>query len=101
MSSKPSRGFGVLKDDHAIADLKPGNTVGTGVAYKRQFGNLVPFFEEYDVMIGSGYNSIEWAKLDHTERADAVAYHRLKRLIGLHENDAVNRYSERQHKRKR
>ena len=101
MSSKPSSDFGVKKFDHPIIDIAPGNTIRTGVDYHRQFRGLVPFFEEYDAMISAGYNANEWENLDPIERADAVAYYRLQKLVSLHENDAVQKHMERQRKRKR
>lgn len=67
----------------------------------QQIRGVVPFFEEYDAMVEAEYNQDEWKKVSYVEKAEAVAYHRLKRLIGLHENDAVQRHYERQQRKMR
>ena len=41
-------------------------------------------------MIYSHYNPHEWEVLEPGERAEAVAFYRLSRLVNLHEQDAVN-----------
>lgn len=62
---------------------------------------LVPAFEERTAAIASGYTWPEWANLPVRERASAVAFHRLSRLIGLHSQDAVQVAMEREAARKR
>lgn len=99
MSSKPSPDFGVQRNNRSIIELKPKGTINTGIRYATQIKGVVPFFEEYDAMVEAGFNVIEWENLDYVEKADAIAYRRLKRLIGLHENDAVQRYHERMARR--
>lgn len=62
-----------------------------------RFG-LVPAFEEREAAITSGYTWPEWTGLSVRERASAVAFHRLERLIGLHAHDAVQSKMERERK---
>jgi hypothetical protein len=88
---KPSLDFSVQKNKKPIIEIAPGNTVSTGIRYANQVRGIVPDFEEYDAMIMAGYNTIEWKELNYMEKADAVAYMRLKKLIELHSNDAVQR----------
>ena len=99
MSSKPSLDFGVRRGNKLIFEFSPGNTISTGISYDRHIAGIVPYFEEYDAMIKAGYNSIEWLGLSHEEKANSVAYQRLKRLISLNENDAVQKHVERERKR--
>ena len=101
MSSKPSPGFGVRRNNRPIIEITPKNTINTGIDYGRLIRGIVPIYEEYDAMIEGGYNTIEWAALNYMDKVDAVAYRRLKRLIGLHENDAVQKYHERMQQRRK
>jgi hypothetical protein len=63
--------------------------VQTGIAYKVQIPGCVPIYEEYDAMVEAGYNEKEWSELESYRKANAIAWYRIKRYIGLHEADAV------------
>jgi hypothetical protein len=63
--------------------------VHTGIAYDIQIPSLIPFFEEYDAMVGANCNEEQWDEMHYSERAKAVAFHRLKKTINLHEGDAL------------
>lgn len=101
MSSKPSPGFGVQRGGKPILEAGLKGTISTGIRYTYQIRNVVPFFEEYDAMVKAGYNTTEWNNLEYMTKVEAVAYQRLKKLIGLHENDAVQTYHERMTRRKK
>ena len=95
MFLKPSFDFGVQKNNRSIIEIAPRNTIRTGIQYAYQVRGVVPDFEEYDAMIRAGYNTIEWKELNYMEKADTVAYMRLKKLIELHSNDSVQKHLER------
>jgi hypothetical protein len=88
---KPSNDFGVLRHGKPIeeATIWSDIEVRTGIAYKRQIANCIPFYEEFDAMVKENYNEEAWMKLPPKERAMAVAHYRLNKFILLHEGDAI------------
>ncbi|GAF79301.1 unnamed protein product [marine sediment metagenome] len=91
MSPKPPSDFGVLRNNKPIreAEIWTDITVDTGIAYGVQIRGCIPFFEEYEAMVKANYNEYEWRGLRPIDRAVAVAYLRLQKVINLHEGDAV------------
>lgn len=86
----PLSDFGVSRDGIPIERLNVRTSVETGIAYDVQFPGLVPFFEEYEAMIRANYSEREWPQIPFWEKAKAIAHHRLKKMINLHEGDAVD-----------
>lgn len=60
---------------------------------------LISEVEDRDSARFNGYSWREWQKLPYQDRIDGVAYHRLRRLIEMHEEDAVTREVERRSRR--
>lgn len=100
MSMRPSKGFGVSRGGVPITQAVAGETVRTGISYQTDIAGLVSSYEEYDAMIEAHYTESEWSELTGTAKARAVAHYRLKRLIALHENDAVSKRMKQLAKRK-
>ena len=67
------------------------NPVRTGISFGREFGGLIPAFEEREVARFALYNWIDWLQLDPTERAACVAHYRLSNMVTMHSEDAVSR----------
>jgi hypothetical protein len=69
--------------------------VATGITFGIELEGLVPPYEEYAAMVSAHFNTSEWQTLAAEERAQAVAYWRLSRLIELHQGDAVAIHAQR------
>ena len=63
--------------------------VQTGIRHRMTIPGIVPEIDERDAARFSGYTWSEWDALPYDERAGAVAYHRVSRLIEMHVNEAV------------
>jgi hypothetical protein len=50
--------------------------------------------EEREATLFCGYTWKEWRSLDYSERVYGVAYFRMRRIIAMHQEDAVNRVLE-------
>ncbi|KKM90668.1 hypothetical protein LCGC14_1236220 [marine sediment metagenome] len=85
----PSTGFSVSRDGIPIEKLDVATSIQTGIAYDIQIPGLVPFFEEYEAMVRANCNDEQWGNVHYSDKAKAVAFHRLKKIINLHEGDAV------------
>lgn len=73
----------------------------TGISYGRVLPGLVSEFEEREAAAHSGYNWREWQAVSHDEKADAIAYCRLRRLVDMHSRDAVEADSRRRERARR
>lgn len=90
MSRRPPKAFDVRRFDRPILDVAAQHSVATGIAYGIQWPGLVPEFEEYEAMVEAHHNTVTWQAAGWRERARAVAWLRLHRLIELHGNDAAH-----------
>jgi len=88
----PSSDFGVSRNGQPIHDLPAGSSIHTGIGFRVQLRGLVSWFEEFDAMVEARHTPESWERLKPPEKADAVARYRLKRVIMLHENDALESY---------
>lgn len=75
-------------------------SVHTGITYRRLMPDLVPYFEEREVAISSGYTWATWQTLSQYDKASSVAFVRLRNIISMHERDAVRRVEEFQRMRR-
>ncbi len=78
-----------------ITEATARTGVETGITFGIELEGLVPPYEEYAAMVAAHYNSISWQTLTAEERARAVAFYRLARLVNLHESDAVAQHAQR------
>jgi len=62
---------------------------------------MISEIEDRDSAKFNGYSWREWQELLYQDRVDGVAYYRLRRLIDMHEEDAVSREVERRAKIRR
>lgn len=62
---------------------------------------LVPMYEEREAAIHNHYSPTAWHDLDYRERAAAVAFHRLSRLVEMHQSDAVTQAMDRRSRQQR
>ncbi len=81
--------FGVSRDEIPIEKLDVLTSIQTGIAYDIQIPGLVPFFEEYEAMVRANCSEEQWGGIHYVQKAKAVAFHRLKKTITLHEGDAI------------
>ena len=90
----PPSGFGVLRNGKPIRDavIYSDIEVHTGIAYSHQISGCVPFYEEYDAMLAMGHTEEAWMGLSSKERAMVMAHYRLRKVVRLHESDAVELY---------
>lgn len=63
--------------------------MATGITLGIDLPGLVPPYEEYAAMVNAHYNRQDWLSLGPDDRAQAVAFYRLSRLVSLHEADAA------------
>ncbi len=91
----PLTDFNVSRDGIPIKKLDVATSIQTGIAYDIQIPGLVPFFEEYEAMVRANCNERQWGDIHYSEKAKAVAFHRLKKIINLHEGDAVEMHRKR------
>ena len=63
--------------------------MATGITLGLDLPDLVPPYEEYAAMVNAHYNTFTWEELEPAQRAQAVAFYRLSRLVALHESDAA------------
>lgn len=61
---------------------------------------VVPEVEEREAARFNGYNWKDWQQLPQDERVDGVAYFRIRRQIGMHEQDAQEKEISRKRRRK-
>ena len=78
--------------------VQPHNQVRTGISYGSLAEGLVPEFELREAAIFSGYTWKEWQALDYNERVYGVAYFRLRKVVEMHQEDAVQSTIERKAK---
>src|SRR3990167_11038540 len=83
--------FGVERMGEPIWNQQPKNVVHTGITYRPAMAGLVPEVEERDSARFNGYTWKEWSGLPYEDRVDGVAYYRLRKLIEMHEEEAVSR----------
>ena len=60
---------------------------------------IISEVEDRDSSRFNGYSWREWQTLSYQDRVDGVAYYRLRRLIDMHEEDAVSSEVERRSRR--
>lgn len=97
--SLPPKHFGVARDGVSIREAYAEIAITTGISYRINLPDLVPPYEEYAAMIHANYNTLEWLTLASYEKAQAVAFYRLSKLISLHEQDAVAKATQRKQRR--
>lgn len=93
----PPLPFAITRDGEPITLVPLSRTIRTGIAsadVRVEFG-LVPEYEERNAAVAAGYLWSEWLDMDMRDRAAIVAFERLKGLIALHSNDAIDK----QHRR--
>lgn len=62
---------------------------------------LISEVEDRDSARFNGYSWHDWQLQTYQDRVDGVAYYRLRRLIDMHEEDAVSSEVERRSRRNR
>ena len=72
-----------------IWEVRPANTVNTGIHYMPLYQGMVPEYEEREVAKALHLTWVDWCSLDWYERAKGVAHIRLEGLVTLHQKDAV------------
>lgn len=85
----------MARDGTAITEAYARTGVATGITFGIELEGLVPPYEEYAAMVAANYNAREWQTLSAGERAQAVAFYRLSKLVDLHQGDAVAIHSQR------
>lgn len=91
----PSSDFAVSRHEYPIHEIPAGGTVFTGIRYRVHIQGVVPWFEEHDAMVAANHTQQSWDDLGYRQQAEAVAHYRLKRMISLHENEAVDSHAKR------
>jgi hypothetical protein len=61
---------------------------------------MVPLYEEREACCINNYTWQQWEKLTWKERADGVAFYRLKLLLEMNRSDALNREMKRRNRSK-
>jgi hypothetical protein len=64
--------------------------IETGIASEYQIPGNITWFEEHDARIKAGYTLSDWYLLDYRERAFEVAHYRIRRMIEMRKNEALN-----------
>lgn len=90
MSTRQSTAFGINVYGAPIKGLKTSNTIETGISADHQIPGNISMFEEHDARIKVGYKLDEWYELDHRDRAFEVAHYRIRRMIEMRKNEALN-----------
>lgn len=86
--------FGITRDEIPIQEYEV-SSVSTGIEYGRVLPGLVPYFEEREAAIATGYAWPSWQLAPQYEKAEAVAFMRLRHYLALNQSDAVNQDAER------
>jgi hypothetical protein len=60
------------------------------VTYTPVLDGLVAEIEERDAARFGHYTWMDWLELPYQERVDGVAYHRVSRLVEMHQQEAVS-----------
>lgn len=77
-----------------IESIPVRSAIYTGIAYERDprvLCGMVSEYEEREVAVASGYSWPAWQREDSRNRAAAVAWHRVRSLISMHTQDAIDR----------
>jgi hypothetical protein len=61
---------------------------------------MVPLYEEREACCTNNYTWRQWERLTWKERADAVAFYRIKLLLEMNRSDALNREMKRRNRSK-
>lgn len=91
MSRLPSTRFQVTVNGQPIQKVQPTDAVQTGIQYRSLLPGIVPSAEERQAARFGLYTWTAWMALPMQERVMGIAWHRLHRLIELHQGDAVSR----------
>ena len=78
------------RNGEPIESIEIKDLVYTGIDMEPLLPGLVPLYEEREAAFYCNYSWREWQQLEPYERAENVAHFRLKRLIDLHNADAMN-----------
>ena len=92
-SRPPSGPFALKVHDVPIEQLRPTETIETGIRAGQQIPGNVPWYEEDDARIEAGYNFAQWLDLPYSLRVREVAHYRLRKLVALHRGDAEVRHA--------
>jgi hypothetical protein len=76
------------------------DTVDTGIELGGLLPGMVPLFEEREACCQSNYTWRQWQRLNGEERAEAVAHYRIRLILNLHRDDAMNKEMKRRNRRK-
>ena len=85
----------MTRNGQAIEAHPLRDTVDAGIEFEPLLPGLVPLYEEREAAAAAGYRWADWQSLTVEERAAAVAFVRLRRLVALHQGDAMNQAIER------
>jgi hypothetical protein len=75
------------------------DTIDTGIVLGGLLPGMVPLFEEREASCQSNYTWKAWQRLTGEERAEAVAHYRIKLILNLHRDDAMNKEMKRRNRR--
>jgi len=76
------------------------DTVDTGIELGGLLPGMVPLFEEREACCQSNYTWRQWHRLNGDERAEVVAHYRIRLILNLHRDDAMNKEMKRRNRRK-
>ena len=88
----------MMKDGTSLT-TPPDKAVTTGVSTAPLLPGFVPVFEEHEARLAAGYHLPEWEALEPAQRVLEMAHFRARRLVHMHEEDAVARAIEKRGKR--
>lgn len=71
----------------------------TGIEYGILLPGLVPPFEEREAAVYCHYTPLEFRELPPDERALCIAQYRIKRMVEMHQSDAVGAEMDRMSRR--
>jgi hypothetical protein len=101
MLLKQLTSFGIYLDEQLITELRVSSKDMLGITiHQVPIPGIVPFYEEHDARVDSGYTLTEWYNLDGRDRALEVALYRIRHAIEYQKVKAQERQMERDSKRK-
>jgi hypothetical protein len=80
----------VLRSGEPIENCPLSERIDTGITYGSLLPGMVPEFEERLACMENNYSWREWQKLSWHERGEAVAFYRLRKLVEMHQGEAVS-----------
>lgn len=89
----PYSHFGAQRDGENILRVPTRNSVRTGIAFDDLYTalGLVSSYEEHEASMGALISWPEWMKMERSERAIVIAHQRVRSLVRLHTEEAVDR----------